>query len=53
MSSEPREGRSTKLAMGREIKDRAEGAEQREKSTNGGMEFNNQFEGKKLPPREW
>jgi hypothetical protein len=41
MLSEPREGRSTKPAAGREIKDRAEGTEQREKSTDGGVVFNN------------
>ncbi len=41
MLSEPREGRSTKPAARREIKDWTEGAEQREKSTNGGMAFSN------------
>jgi hypothetical protein len=41
MSSEPWEGRSTKQAAVREIKDRAEGTEQRVKSTDGSVAFNN------------
>jgi hypothetical protein len=41
MLSEPREGRSKKPATGREVKDWAEGAEQREKLTDGRVAFNN------------